>query len=71
MANKKKLVRLHLELEPRGIARLDRIREVTEASSRAEVLRRALIVYDHLVTAGGEYFVADGDSMERVRLEVP
>lgn len=58
--------RLQLELPPRSAQRLDRLKNLTEASSSAEVLRNALRIYDDLaarVDRGDELMLKtkDGD----------
>lgn len=47
-------VRLHLELPERVRERLEELREMTEADTVTEVVRRALSFYDALVTAKNE-----------------
>lgn len=42
-------VRLNLELTENVVDRLERLRELSEADSRTEVIRRALSVYDLLL----------------------
>lgn len=49
MSKKAENVRLNLEVNPSVRARLDRLKEMTEADSITEVVRRALIVYEKLV----------------------
>lgn len=46
-------VRLNLDLPPPVRERLEELRTQTNAESLAEVVRRALAVYDVLVTEGG------------------
>lgn len=44
---------------------LDRLCLATEAASRAEVLRRALVVYDYMISvhvAGGRIMIEEPDS---------
>jgi Arc/MetJ-type ribon-helix-helix transcriptional regulator len=49
-AKAKIMRRLQVELPPRSAARLDRLKDLTEASSAAEVLRNALRVYEELAS---------------------
>lgn len=61
--------RLSLELPERVRERLERVRVATEADSLTEVIRRALIVYDTLLTAtakeGGKLILRTADNEER------
>mgnify|MGYP000623783180 CR=1 FL=1 len=50
-ASKEARVRLNLDLPERVRERLDRVKEMSEADSITEVIRRALSVYDELLTA--------------------
>ena len=49
-ADGKSTRRLQLELPPRSAERLERLKDLTEAASSAEVLRNALRIYDDLAT---------------------
>ncbi len=49
--NKEARVRLNLDLPKRTRDRLERVREMSEADSLTEVVKRALSVYDVLLTA--------------------
>lgn len=44
-------VRLQLDIEPLTLERLDATAEATGCSTRSELVRRAVEVYDYLVTA--------------------
>jgi hypothetical protein len=60
-------VRLQLVLPVESVNRLDALKEATEASSYAEVLRRALRIYEGLLAEtqdGGEVFVKRRDGVE-------
>ncbi|NIN67546.1 MAG: ribbon-helix-helix protein, CopG family, partial [Anaerolineae bacterium] len=46
-------VRLNLDLPPGSKARLERLRDSTEADSMSEAIRRALALYDAAVTLSG------------------
>lgn len=61
-------VRLQLVLPVKSVTRLDELKEATEASSYAEVLRRALRIYEGLLAEtqdGGEIFVRRPDGVEQ------
>lgn len=53
-ASKEARVRLNLDLPERVRERLERVRELSEADSLTEVIRRALTVYDTLLTTTRE-----------------
>jgi hypothetical protein len=61
--------RLHLELPERVRARLEQLRVMTEADTITEVVRRALAVYDVLMTAvrerGDKVILRSADGSER------
>ena len=60
----KKTARVQLELPPRSMDRLKSIRDKTEATSYAEVLKHALQVYEDMIREheeGGEFFVRRQD----------
>lgn len=48
--------RVQMELPERAFARLKRVKEITEASSYAEVIRNALIHYEAML-ANGEFHI--------------
>ena len=58
---------MHLKFDEATRERIERIRVATEASSKAEVIRRALIVYCDIVEGNGEYIVCG----QVRRLEMP
>jgi hypothetical protein len=58
-------VRLHLELPRRLRERLDALRALTEADSVTEVIRRAIAVYDVLVTRRERVLLRSSDGTER------
>ena len=53
-ANTEAKVRLNLELPERVRERLERVRVMSEADSLTEVIRRALSIYDTLLTTSKE-----------------
>jgi Arc/MetJ-type ribon-helix-helix transcriptional regulator len=64
-------IRLNLELTAAVNARLERLVVDTEAASRAEVIRRALAVYESLVDArraGKELILRSPDGTEQIVL---
>ena len=48
----KKTARLNIDLPPRSSERLERLKEMTEASSYVEVIRNAIRLYEALVMEG-------------------
>jgi Arc/MetJ-type ribon-helix-helix transcriptional regulator len=46
--------RIQLDLSDSSVARLDALKEQTEATSYAEVVRNALRLYEWAIEAGGE-----------------
>lgn len=62
-------VRLNLELPERVRERLERVRVMSEADSLTEVIRRALSVYDALLTSaleeGSKVVLRNADGTER------
>lgn len=50
----KRVVRMQLVLPPRSAERLDLLKDLTESTSYAEVVRNALRVYEALVTEARE-----------------
>lgn len=68
-ASKEAKVRLNLELPERVRERLERVRELSESDSLTEVIRRALSVYDALLTTtheeGGKVVLRGADGSER------
>jgi len=62
-------VRLNLEIPERVKERLERVRVMSEADSFTEVIRRALIIYDLLLTItteeGGKVVVKNAKGEER------
>lgn len=47
----KRTQRVQFDFHPKAIARLDELVDETGATSRAEVVRRALALYDQFLTA--------------------
>lgn len=58
-------VRLNLEIPIRIRERIDRIRGVTEADSSTEVIRRAVFVYEKLLTLKGQVVIRLPDGSEQ------
>ena len=61
-------VRLHLAVTKDVKRRLDRLLKATDAESLTEVFRRALTVYDDVVTTyndGGDVILRDSDGKRR------
>lgn len=46
-------VRVNLDLPPASKAQLERLRDITEADSMSEVVRRALALYEAVIEATG------------------
>ncbi|MDC3955182.1 hypothetical protein [Polyangium jinanense] len=69
MASKDEKVRLNLEVPKRVRERLERVQEMSEADSLTEVIRRALTLYDALLTTAredkGKLLVRYEDGSER------
>ncbi len=69
-ASKEAKVRLNLDLPERVRERLERLQELSEADSLTEVIKRALSVYDALLTAtleeGGKLVLRKEDGSEEV-----
>ena len=62
-----KSVRMTLVLPPKSSARLERLKEVTEAASYAEIIRNAIRVYEALVMehdSGTKFFVKRKDGKD-------
>jgi len=57
-------VRLNLEVTVLVRERLDRLKELTEADSSTEVIKRALIVYERLLTCEGRLIIRMPDGRE-------
>lgn len=68
-ASKEAKVRLNLEIPERVRERLVRVQELSEADSLTEVIRRALSVYDALLTTvretGAKVVLRDPDGTEQ------
>lgn len=68
-ASREVKTRLSLELPERVRERLERVRELSEADSLTEVIRRALIVYDTILTMsaeeGAKVILRTADNQER------
>ena len=64
-----KRTRINLEMTPKAAKRMDRLMELSEASSRAELLRRALAAYEILLDhaeLGGTIHLVPADSSEPI-----
>lgn len=58
----RKTQRVQLELPPRSMERLSKLKESTEAASYAEVIRNAIRLYEAMVSeasAGREFYIKD------------
>ena len=67
MRDREQMMRITLSLSVKSMKRLDSLIEITEATSRAEVLRNALRLYEAAVMSkkeGGDVFVKDGNGKE-------
>ena len=64
-ANSDDRARLNIELARRLRERLDELRALTEADSVTEVVRRALAIYDVLVSRGDKVILRSADGTER------
>jgi len=56
--------RIQMDMPPRSVERLERLRDLTEAASYAEVMRNALRLYEAMigeVEAGHEILVKRGE----------
>ena len=65
--------RLALKIHPRLKRRLEKLQEETMAESISQVIRRALAVYDALLThekSGGQILVRDNNGIEREILHI-
>ncbi len=61
--------RLNLDMAQRSRARLERLRLTSDADTMTEVIRRALILYEELLTtrdAGGQILLRVGDTVREV-----
>ena len=69
-----KRARLHLEVPDRVRERIEHLRELSDADSITDVIRRALAVYDAVLTASREegrtVIIRDRDGTERELLIV-
>ncbi len=66
-----KRLRLQLDFSPEAHERLMRIRERSDASTNAEVVRNALRLYDWFLeqkVKGGKLQVVDGDLVKEVEI---
>lgn len=62
--NKTKTTRVQLELPEKSMERLRTLKELTEASSYAEVIKDSLIFHERIATIqelGGKIFIEDSD----------
>ena len=65
--------RLQLDITNPALAHLDALVELTDAGSRAEVIRHALALYDHALNArkkGQSLMVENADGTLAYRLEI-
>ena len=58
--------RIQMDMPPKSVERLERLRDITEAASYAEVMRNALRLYEAMideVEAGHEILVKRGETV--------
>jgi hypothetical protein len=63
--------RIQLDFANESVERLDQLVSLTRAGSRAEVIRRALMLFDHIASAGDDakvYIDYGTDGKERLKL---
>jgi len=63
MASKQKNTRIQFDFKPAQIDRMDRLVDKVEAASRAEIIRRALMIMEHI--ADEDVYVRDEGGVER------
>lgn len=64
-------IRLNLVVNRRVKERLERLQELSEGASLTEVIRRALAVYDEMLSVrqeGGRVVIENGDEREVLRI---
>ena len=61
---KHKKIKLHLEMAPKVARRLDWLMEQTEADSRTEVFRNALVIYERMCRMANHHGVVTLESLE-------
>lgn len=61
-------VRLHLEMSQKTRDQVEKLKELTGASSMAEVIRRAIDVYGEVVAVNGELVIITDDERENVKV---
>lgn len=66
--NKPKTTRVQLELPEKSMERLRRLKDLTEASSYAEVAKNALVLYERIMDmheSGDKFLVRDESGKQR------
>jgi hypothetical protein len=61
--------RFQMEMPPKSVERLNRLREITESSSYTEVIRNALQIYEALIDEtqkGGKVYVETGEGRQQL-----
>ncbi len=69
--NGQERIRLNLVVNRQVKERLNRLQELSEGASLTEVIRRALAVYDELLTIrqeGGRFVIENGEDREVLRI---
>ncbi len=64
-------IRLNLVVNHQVKARIERLQALSEGASLTEVIRRALVLYDELLTIrqeGGRFVIENGDAREVLRI---
>jgi hypothetical protein len=73
MARKRPMHRLQLQLSQQTMDRLERLKETTDETTYASVIRRALEIYGTVINHPGEVWMRsrDGSEAKLVLLEKP
>lgn len=64
-------VRLNLEISVSLRDRMDYLKKLSEADSTTEVIRRAVMVYEKLLTLEGQLILREADGSEQQLLLLP
>ncbi len=69
---KSKTTRVQLELPEKSMERLRTLKELTESSSYAEVIKKALVLYERIVSLheSGEKFLIKDNKGNQKQLEI-
>ncbi len=63
--------RLQFDLTPEAIEQLDQLKDLADASTRADVIRKALRLYSWFISernSGSEFVVRKGDDESEVKI---